>query len=224
MKEKRTTQARRSQREEKQAQGKMTPSLLAEGAEPFTIEEIIVVEGKDDTRRLQEVLPVDTIETIGSAINEEILAQISHAQETRGVIVFTDPDFSGEKIRKTIMEAVPDAKHAFLSRSQAAPTRSKGSLGVEHASDEAILEALRKVVTPTSALENVATPGIPRQTLMEYGLIAGTGAKSRREKLGDRLRIGYTNAKQLEKRLGMFRITPEELTEAMEQILAEENA
>ncbi|MCC9080521.1 ribonuclease M5 [Enterococcus faecium] len=77
------------------------------------IQEIIVVEGKDDTRRLREVVDADTIETIGSAINEEILMQIEHAQETRGVIVFTDPDFSGEKIRKIIMEAVPQAKHAF---------------------------------------------------------------------------------------------------------------
>lgn len=66
------------------------------------IEEIIVVEGKDDTRRIQEVVDADTIETIGSAINEEILAQIELAQETRGVIVFTDPDFSGEKIRKKL--------------------------------------------------------------------------------------------------------------------------
>lgn len=187
-------------------------------ATPLSIEEIIVVEGKDDTRRLQEVLDVDTIETIGSAINDEILEQISHAQETRGVIVFTDPDFSGEKIRKTIMEAVPDAKHAFLSRGQATPSRSKGSLGVEHASDEAILEALKKVVTPTSALEAVAVPKISRQILMEYGLIAGTGAKLRREKLGDLLRIGYTNSKQLEKRLAMFRITEAELAEAMDTV------
>ena len=51
------------------------------------IQEIIVVEGKDDTRRLREVVDADTIETIGSAINEEILMQIEHAQETRGVIV-----------------------------------------------------------------------------------------------------------------------------------------
>lgn len=53
----------------------------------WRIEEIIVVEGKDDTRRLQEVFDVDTIETIGSAIDETILSQIEHAQETRGVIV-----------------------------------------------------------------------------------------------------------------------------------------
>ena len=61
------------------------------------IEEIIVVEGKDDTKRIQEVVVADTIETIGSAINDDILQQIEHAQEIRGVIVFTDPDFSGEK-------------------------------------------------------------------------------------------------------------------------------
>ena len=83
------------------------------------------------------------------------------------------------------------------------------------------MEALRKVVTPTSALEAVAEPEIPRQTLMEYGLIAGTGAKIRREKLGDLLRIGYTNSKQLEKRLKMFRITEAELAAAMEQVKQE---
>lgn len=226
MTERKQNEAKKARQDKHQKQGLSEKAARLKQVDnlsesPLTIEEIIVVEGKDDTRRLQEVLDVDTIETIGSAINDEILDQISHAQETRGVIVFTDPDFSGEKIRKTIMEVVPDAKHAFLSRGQAAPSRSKGSLGVEHASDEAILEALRKVVTPTSALEAVAEPEIPRQTLMEYGLIAGTGAKIRREKLGDLLRIGYTNSKQLEKRLKMFRITEAELATAMEQVKQE---
>ncbi|MGM0123388.1 ribonuclease M5 [Enterococcus sp. AZ194] len=182
------------------------------------IEEIIVVEGKDDTRRLQEVVQADTIETIGSAINDDILMQIEHAQETRGVIVFTDPDFSGEKIRKKIMEVIPDAKHAFLPRKEAAPKKRGNSLGVEHASNEAILEALRKVVTPCdvedSDRENLETR-ITREDLLRYGLIAGNKAKLRRELLGDELRIGYTNGKQLEKRLDMFRITPTELSAAM---------
>lgn len=180
------------------------------------VEEIIVVEGKDDTRRLQEVLDVDTIETIGSAINEEILEQIEHAQETRGVIVFTDPDFSGEKIRKKIMEVAPDAKHAFLPRAQAVPKRSGGSLGVEHASDAAILEALEKIVTPIAYKK--ADPVLSRQVLLDYGLIAGAQAKRRRELLGDELRIGYTNSKQLAKRLRMFRITAADLADAMKKV------
>lgn len=178
------------------------------------IEEIIVVEGKDDTKRLKEVFDVDTIETRGSAINENILEQIEHAQETRGVIVFTDPDFSGEKIRKTIIEVIPDAQHAFLSRRMAAPQKRGASLGVEHASDEAIIEALHKVVTPAERNE----PKIARQTLLEYGLIAGAQARERRERLGDELKIGYTNAKQLEKRLAMFRITEAQLHEAMKKV------
>ncbi|KFN92706.1 ribonuclease M5 [Tetragenococcus muriaticus] len=182
------------------------------------VEEIIVVEGKEDTRRLQEVLPVDTIETIGSAINEEIIERIIHAQERRGVIVFTDPDYSGEKIRKIIMEEVPDAKHAFLPRHQARGKKKYASLGVEHASDEAILTALEQVVTP--AVENDLAK-ISRQTLLNYGLIYGSQAKRRRELLGDELRIGYTNGKQLEKRLAMFRITPEALEKAMGHV--EEN-
>jgi 5S rRNA maturation endonuclease (ribonuclease M5) len=37
--------------------------------EKMKVAEIIVVEGKDDTRRIQEVVEADTIETIGSAIN-----------------------------------------------------------------------------------------------------------------------------------------------------------
>lgn len=184
--------------------------------EKLNIEEIIVVEGKDDTRRIQEVVDADTIETIGSAINEEILAQIEHAQEMRGVIVFTDPDYSGEKIRKTIMEVVPDAKHAFLSRRLATPKKRGSSLGVEHASDEAIIEALEKIVTPVHGVDGYQE--IPRQVLIDYGLIAGSHAKDRREKLGDELRIGYTNSKQLAKRLKMFRITERELRETMDKL------
>ncbi|MDN6744503.1 MAG: ribonuclease M5 [Tetragenococcus halophilus] len=183
-----------------------------------SIEEVIVVEGKDDTRRIQEVLSADTIETIGSAINEEIIERIIHAQETRGVIVFTDPDYSGEKIRKIIMAEVPDAKHAFLPRDKARGKKKYASLGVEHASDEAILAALEHLATPTKEKD---IPKIPRQILLDYGLIGGQKAKRRRELLGDELRIGYTNGKQLEKRLTMFRVTEEDLVKAMK--IVEEN-
>lgn len=185
--------------------------------EKLTIEEVIVVEGKSDTKRLCEVVNADTIETIGSAISEEILKQIAHAQEIRGVIVFTDPDFSGEKIRKIIMKEIPDVKHAFLPRAKAKPSgKAKGnSLGVEHASDEAILESLRKIVTP---MKEEQVKEIPRAVLEDYGLLAGENARDLRERLGDELHIGYTNGKQLVKRLKMFRITKKELIEAMEKI------
>lgn len=188
--------------------------------EKLKIQEIIVVEGKEDTRRIQEVVEADTIETIGSAINDEILEQIIHAQEVRGVIVFTDPDFSGEKIRKIITEHVPNAKHAFLTRRKAAAKKRGASLGVEHASDEAIIDALKNVVTP---YHDEGWEEIDRSLLMDYGLIGGANSKEKREKLGEILRIGYTNSKQLMKRLKVFRITEEMLSDAMKEIEREQN-
>lgn len=77
------------------------------------IKEIIVVEGRDDTARVKMAVDADTIETNGSAIGDTVIQQVRLAQETRGVIILTDPDFPGEKIRKTIAEAVPGCKHAF---------------------------------------------------------------------------------------------------------------
>ena len=180
------------------------------------ISEIVVVEGKDDTKRLQQVLDVDTIETNGSALNNETLDKIKHAQRVRGVIVFTDPDFPGEKIRKQIMAVIPDAKHAFISREKGAPKKKHGSLGVEHASNEVIIQALKDVSTPTT---NHFESDITVEDLIQFGLIAGNGSRVRREKLGELLNIGYTNGKQLKKRLSMFQITKETFLVAMKEII-----
>ena len=89
--------------------------------------EVIVVEGRDDTRRLKEVYPeVETIETNGSAINQEVLDRIKVLQEQRGVIVFTDPDFPGNKIRQAVMQYVPDCKHAHLQKGDAIAKNGRG--------------------------------------------------------------------------------------------------
>lgn len=184
------------------------------------IKEVIVVEGKDDTRRIKEVVDADTIETMGSAIHEDILEQIEHAEEISGVIVFTDPDFVGEKIRKIIMEAVPSVKHAFLAKREAKP-RSKlkgGSLGVEHASDDAILEALQKIVTPA---EEEFHSEIDRRMLYNLGLLDGVGSREKRARVGEILRIGYTNGQQLLKRLQIFRIEKDELMRVVREIIGE---
>ena len=77
------------------------------------IKEIIVVEGKDDTTAIKRAVQADTIETNGSAISEETLKRIQHAQEKRGVIVFTDPDYPGRRIRAIIEERVKGVKHAY---------------------------------------------------------------------------------------------------------------
>lgn len=181
------------------------------------IKEIIVVEGKDDTTAIKRAVEADTIETNGSAINEETIEKIKLAQATRGVIVFTDPDFPGQKIRQTITAHVPECKHAFIPKEDALHKHGRG-VGVEHASPEVIRNALKDA----HLMADDAVEEISQEDLLIAGLIGSTGSKERREKLGKLLKIGYTNGKQLHKRLQMFQITQNDFAQAIKVIQQEE--
>jgi len=175
--------------------------------------EVIIVEGRDDTRRLKEVFPeIETFETGGSALDEQKLTQIKYLQETRGVIVFTDPDYPGQKIRQTIIEKVPNCKHAYLSKDDARPKSGKG-LGVEHARDDAIYEALSAAMTPVERKE----AQISQSFLARLDLIGHHGSKEKRELLAGELGIGYVNGKQLKNRLNMFGITEAQVLQVLEK-------
>lgn len=178
------------------------------------IQEILVVEGKDDTANLRRFYDVDTYETRGSAINNDDLERIEKLNHLRGVIVFTDPDYNGERIRKMIMQAIPTAKHAFLNRDEAAPkSKTKGrSLGVEHASFADLQKALSGVL---SSYDDENHFDISQKDLIRLGLLMGGDSRKRREYLGEKLRIGYCNGKQLLKRLELFGISLAEVEEAM---------
>lgn len=178
------------------------------------IKEVIVVEGKDDTKRIRQAVDADTIETQGSAVPEATLRLIERLAKQRGIIVFTDPDFSGEKIRKAVSEVVPNAKHAFIKKSQGVPKHSDGSLGVEHASVNDIREALEHVYTEDDSLEEL----ISQKELMQTRLMGTPDSKERRRQLGEILGIGYVNAKQLQHRLRMFGISKEQFATAIKQI------
>ncbi|MDX8363125.1 MULTISPECIES: ribonuclease M5 [Bacillaceae] len=181
------------------------------------IKEIIVVEGRDDTVAIKRAVQADTIETNGSAINSIVIEQIRLAQRKRGVIIFTDPDFPGERIRKIISEQVSGCKHAFLQKSEAIGKNGKG-IGVEHASPTAIKQALKDVKQEIEDIQEA----IPFQDLVDAGLIGGQQAKLRRERLGKYLKIGYTNGKQLHKRLIMFQISRDSFVAALRKVLQEE--
>ena len=178
------------------------------------IPEVIVVEGKDDTANLKRYYEVDTYETRGSAINQDDLERIATLQGLRGVIVFTDPDYNGERIRKIIMQEIPQVKHAFLNRGEAVPkSKTKGrSLGVEHASYEDLEKALSGLV---GSYEDEHFFDITKSDLMRLGLLMGSDSRKRREYLGEELRIGYCNGKQLLKRLELFGVCLSQVEEAL---------
>lgn len=130
-----------------------------------------MVEGKEDTVAVRRAVDADTIETGGSAIGEAVLRRIELARERRGVIVFTDPDVPGEKIRKIIEACVPGCRHAFLAKADA---RGKDGIGVEHASPEAIRGALARVREAIRGA--VALGGAVAGEAAGTGAMAGAGS------------------------------------------------
>lgn len=184
------------------------------------VQEVIVVEGRNDTIKIQQAIHADTIETNGSAINDETLAQIKHAKKKRGVIIFTDPDYPGERIRHMINQAIPGCKHAFLTKEKAKAKYSENkSIGIEHASIKDIQDALKGVY------KQMEYPNfdISRKDLLKHGLIGLAGSRKKREKLSKLLKIGHTNGKQLLKRLQMFHITKAQFEQAMDMVDKEEH-
>lgn len=175
------------------------------------IKEIIVVEGKDDSTAIKRAVLAETIETGGSAINNEIIKRIALAQQRRGVIIFTDPDYAGERIRKIISSRVQGCKHAFITQEDA---HKRGDIGVENASPDTIRKALENVKTE---YEGEAAE-ITWDDLMEAGLIVHSDAANRRMQMGKLLGIGYCNGKQFYKRCTAFQISKKEFEEALSQL------
>lgn len=168
------------------------------------IKEIVVVEGKTDTAVLKELFIVETIETMGLQLPKKTLELIEQANATRGVIVLTDPDFPGKKIRDQIQQVIPDCKHAFIHRKDAI---GKKKLGIAEARKEAIIEALENCVTFSSMTESI--------TWQEFISLDIIGNKERRIEVYDAFHLGFGNVKTLFKRLNMIGITKKQIEEVL---------
>lgn len=175
------------------------------------IKEIIVVEGKDDEAAVKRAVEAETIATRGFGISQETFARIEKAYAERGIIIFTDPDFAGEKIRKRLSERFPEGKHAFLPREEAS---KYGDIGIENADPEHIREALSKA-KPAAFTKRIE---FLQGDMLEYGLAGAPGAAEKRDKLGKLLGIGYGNGKVFLSRLNQYGIERQEFMKAIEDI------
>lgn len=175
------------------------------------IKEVIVVEGRDDIAAVKRAVDAELIATSGFGITEKTIQRIKSAAARCGVIILTDPDSAGERIRKTVSSRVPGCKHAFLPRELAI---KDGDIGVENASPESIRDALAKVKTEAPAARNE----FDMMDLVLHRLTGTPEASTRRDKVGRILGIGYGNSKQFLNRLNKYGILREEFDHAVESI------
>lgn len=181
--------------------------------EKIKINEIIVVEGRDDITALKRVVEGHIIALNGfSGMNKKTLNKLVELSKDNEMILLTDPDFAGKKIRQKIQEYVPNIKHAFVSRKDAT---KDNNVGVENANNEVLLETLKNIITEKKENSDYI---FTMADLLDNDLSIGKKAKENRIKLGDILKIGYYNSKQLLNALNSFNIDKKTFDKAIEKL------
>ena len=99
------------------------------------------VEGKDDIANVKRAVDCEMIATNGLGFGEELINRLIKINERCGIIILTDPDYAGKRIRARLARHIPTAKHAYIDRKKAI---KKGDLGVENAEPEVIIDALKR--------------------------------------------------------------------------------
>ena len=175
------------------------------------IDQVIIVEGRDDIINLKKYFDAEIIATHGYGISQQTIKRIETAYKNKGIIILTDPDFAGEKIRKRLNLMFPNASNAFISRQDAL---KDDNVGIENAAGDVLTDALLKVhQISTSTKEE-----FQRSDLMKNGLIGENDSSNKRNLLGKILGIGYANGKQLLGRLNGYGITREAFDLAMKEV------
>ncbi|MCI9186175.1 MAG: DUF4093 domain-containing protein [Oscillospiraceae bacterium] len=165
------------------------------------IQEAIVVEGRYDKNTLSQLVDTLILETAGFGIfkNQEQLALLRRAAQTRGLIVLTDSDGAGFVIRNRIKSAIPPRylKHAYIpdvygkERRKAKPGR-EGKLGVEGMPPAVLEEVLRKAqatILDENAPKPFSGPPITKADLCTAGFSGGTDSVQKRKDLLKRLEL-----------------------------------
>ncbi|MBE6142441.1 MAG: ribonuclease M5 [Erysipelotrichaceae bacterium] len=179
---------------------------------------VIVVEGKTDVVKLQKITNALIVSTNGSCVPRETIEYIKELSKERKIIVLTDPDYPGLRIRNIINKEVPNAYNAYVDRDKASNGKK---LGVA----ETPIEEIKR------ALENAKVFNIDKEDniyslsdLYELGLVGQNNASCLREKVYKKYNLGYGNAKTLIKRLSSIGLTKEELKEYLKEVKENENS
>lgn len=155
------------------------------------IKQAVIVEGKYDKIKLDSIIDAVIIPTNGFTVfkNKETLKLIRYFAETTGIIILTDSDSAGFKIRSYLKGAVGNGKitnvyvpDIFGKEKRKASPSKEGKLGVEGMEKEVILEAFRKAGITSEEREASDDP-ITRLDLYECGLSGKENSSAMRKRL-----------------------------------------
>lgn len=154
------------------------------------INEAIIVEGKYDKSKLASLVDAVIIVTNGFGIfkDREKLELIRYYAHKTGIIIMTDSDSAGQKIRGYIKGAVHDGRiinvyipDVFGKEKRKEKPSAEGKLGVEGISSKQIAEAFERAGITSS--ERTFKSDITSLTLYELGLSGGENSRELRKRL-----------------------------------------
>ena len=184
------------------------------------IDRAIVVEGRDDVDAVGKAVEALIIPTHGFGITAETWALIEKAYKEKGLIILTDPDYSGEEIRRKLTARFPDAIQAYVAQDLAI---KDDDIGIENSRPEVIAAAIEQAISNSEKSERVKNSpegyvAVTATDLVELGLSGDSGASELRQAVCARLGIGYGNAKALVKKLDLWGIGYKELEQTIQEI------
>lgn len=183
---------------------KKTTRTIKKTVQKIKIEEAIVVEGRDDEAVVKQAVDGLIIMTHGFGIRKETWELIAKAYDEKGIIILTDPDFSGEEIRRKLSERFPNAKHAYIPRDRAT---AGDDIGIENARPGDVLKAIENVKTVVEHPKNE----VRKEDLIRLGLSGCDGASELRARVAAELGIGMGNSRKFVSMLNGYDIGIEEL-------------
>lgn len=194
----------------------------------INIEQAVIVEGKYDKIKLSSVINGVIICTDGFHIfkDKEKMKLIRHYAEKKGIIILTDSDAAGFKIRNYLKGSVdgniinvyiPDI---FGKERRKTEPSKEGKLGVEGMSEEVLLEAFRRA--GVNDIGGAPKGGIDKMLLYELGYSGAPDSSMRRKMLLEALDLpSLLTAGAMADILNTM-ISPEELEELTEKLFSSE--
>ncbi len=173
---------------------------------------IIVVEGKTDVDKVSKLIKAHFIITNGSEVSRETISYLRTLSKTRKIIILTDPDYPGLRIRNIISNNIPNAYHAYVDRSKSSNGKK---LGVAECEENEIIRALSNLVQYKYDEKNELISPFDMYAL---GLTGKPNSKELREKVFKHFELGYGNSKTLAKHLSLSGITMQEVKDYLKEV------
>lgn len=156
------------------------------------VKQAVIVEGKYDKIKLSSIIDGLIITTDGFSVfkNKDKIELIKKLAEKDGVIILTDSDSAGFKIRSYIKSCTQNGRviniyipDIFGKEKRKTVLSKEGKLGVEGIPSDIIIEAFKKAGVSADDISSGSKEEITRIMLFEDGFIGTEGSENKRKKL-----------------------------------------